>query len=183
MSREKISSREILGRSGAIFSPSKKYRYVLKRQWQDGDNFCMFICLNPSTADENKDDPTVRKIINYAKRWGFDGVFVLNLFAYRSTDKSRLKYVEAPIGFYNDDYLKEYINKASQIIVAWGRDGRAVNHHWERLVKCLLPKDVYCLGINKDGTPKHPLYLSDITERRLYKNDQKTDRNEGKSEH
>lgn len=82
----------------AAFSRSRIYRYELWRRWADGGRYVNFICLNPSTADEHKDDPTVRKCVKFARTWGYGAMCITNLFAYRATDRSVIKKVADPVG-------------------------------------------------------------------------------------
>ena len=86
----------------AIFSDCRKYRYVLSRTWNDKKKTILFIGLNPSTADEKIDDPTIRRCINYAQNWGYGSLLMVNLFAYRATIPTELKNVKNPIGNDND---------------------------------------------------------------------------------
>lgn len=88
-----------------IFSPCREYRYTLYREWAPGDKVVMFIGLNPSTADEVNNDPTVRRCINYAKQWGYTGMYMTNIFAYRATDPNVMKAHPEPVGAENDHYL------------------------------------------------------------------------------
>jgi hypothetical protein len=117
----------------------------------------MFIGLNPSTADETQDDPTIRRCIGYAKAWGFGGIYMLNLFAYRTTDPAKLALVHDPIGPKNDEFLQMYLTPAGLNIACWGNGGKLMNRG--RVVVELLGKDnLACLGTTKSGEPKHPLY-------------------------
>lgn len=142
--------------SGADFSPCRKWRYVLWRQWGAGDRFVSFIGLNPSTADETKNDPTVTRCINYAKRWGFDGMYMLNIFAYRATDPRDMKAVPDPVGPGNDAALLEYWARSEITVAAWGVHG-AYRDRAASVRRRIA--GLHCLGITKDGNPKHPLYL------------------------
>lgn len=82
----------------AIISEDEKYRYQLSRCWDETKPRILFIMLNPSTADANIDDPTIRRVISFAKSWGYGGVYVGNLFAFRSTDPKGLKQIADPVG-------------------------------------------------------------------------------------
>lgn len=144
-----------------VFSDDRVYRYTLWREWsmpliEVNRKFVMFIGLNPSTADETKDDPTIRKCIHYAKAWGYGALCMTNLFAYRSTDPRKMKKHPHPVGPDSDKWLKECARKASLIVAAWGRDGAHLKRDLQ--VEKLI-NDLQCLGQNPDGTPKHPLYL------------------------
>lgn len=115
-----------------------------------------FICLNPSTADETNDDPTVRRCIRYAKAWGMSGMFMLNIFAYRATDPKEMMTQDDPVGPYNDMYIKNRTSISTIVIAAWGTHGVYKNRETE--IMKMLP-DLKCLKVTKDGHPAHPLYL------------------------
>ena len=140
----------------AEFSPCRKYRYALWRVWDESLPVCMFIGLNPSTADEVEDDPTIRRCINFAKSWGYGSLVMANLFAFRATDPKVMKAEPFPVGANNDYYLEELASKSSMIVAAWGNHGA----HLKRAdqVKALLP-NLHCLKVTGTGQPSHPLYL------------------------
>ena len=115
----------------------------------------MFIGLNPSTADESTDDPTLIRCMNFAKSWGYGGVCIANLFAYRATDPADMKAAENPIGSQNNKWLKMLAEDAGLIVAAWGNDGAYLGRSDQ--VKRRL-KDMHCLKMNKSGEPAHPLY-------------------------
>jgi len=144
--------------SDAMFSPCRQYRYLLWRRWADdwGSNYAMFVGLNPSTADETNDDPTIRRCIKFAKDWGYSGLCMANIFAYRATDPKDMIAVDEPIGVENDKYLIEYAAKAGVVIAAWGNHGTYKNRHLQ--VKRIIPV-LHCLKVTKSGMPSHPLYL------------------------
>lgn len=116
--------------------------------------------LNPSTADAELDDPTIRRCISFAKREGCTELTVVNLFAYRSTDPKQLYKVDDPIGPQNDFYIKQAIRAHDMgiVIAAWGAHPIAINRAKEILA---MPEfaDVLCLGTTKKGAPRHPLYV------------------------
>lgn len=141
--------------NGAIFSDCRKYRYVLWRSWDESKGKVMFIGLNPSTANESSNDPTIRRVISFAKEWGFGGVYMLNLFALVSPYPEDLKGCADPVGE-NDAYLLEYSKKADRIIYAYGSFLEAVDR--AKKVITMLPAGL-ALAINKDNTPRHPLYV------------------------
>lgn len=144
----------------AIFSPCRKYRYALYREWNPSKPLLMIIGLNPSTADEIQDDPTIRRCIDFAKRWNYGQLIMMNLFAIRGTDPKIIKDVPDPIGEENDKYLKEMGEKASLILGAWGSHGIYQNRG--KKVRSMF-KLVHILGLTKNGQPKHPLYLKKET--------------------
>lgn len=141
---------------GAVISADGKYRYALWRIWDHHLPCVLFIMLNPSTADANKDDPTIRKCITYAKKWGYGGLYVGNLYALRSRDPKALQYHDTPIGVDNDAYLQWMKDRSESVIAAWGNnilgDRRA-----EEVRFNFSP--MYCLELTRAGRPKHPLYL------------------------
>lgn len=144
----------------AVISDCGRYRYELTRQWDDGPQL-RFIMLNPSTADADIDDPTIRRCVGFARRWGYGSLIVHNLYAYRSTNPFGLVNLDDPIGPENRKFLSH--NTADLTIVGWGAHPTAVGwwngypYGWQKTV---LPIDsLYCLGVNADGSPKHPLYL------------------------
>ena len=139
-------------KKGAHFSKCKKYRYTLWRKWNDKP-LLLFIMLNPSTANENFDDPTIRKCIYFSKKWGFGGILVGNLFAYRSTDPKELKKTMNPEGRDNKKFIKKMIMKSSLVICAWGNRYGPPPDYLKKIT------DLSYLKINKDGSPSHPLYL------------------------
>ena len=145
----------------ANLSADRKYRYVLTRIWDETKPTVVFIGLNPSTADEEVDDKTIRKCIGYAKRWGYGKLIMVNLFAFRSTDPYMLKKVEDPVGPDNDSYIQKCVSESNLVIACWGNDGKLLNR--DKVLMDSLP-NLVCLKRNKNGTPHHPLYLSkDIT--------------------
>lgn len=152
-----------------VFSPCRDYRYTLWREWDmHNPTYAMFIGLNPSTADEVQDDPTVRRCIRFAKEWGYGALCMMNAFSYRATDPVVMKAQAAPVGADNDRWLVEIAQGASIIIAAWGVHG--VHHGRSDKVRQLLDGNtkLHCLGRTKAGLPKHPLYLAANTQPVLY---------------
>ncbi len=145
----------LLVNKNATFSDCRKYRYALSRTWNGKKKTILFIGLNPSTANEKIDDPTIRRCINYAQNWGYGSLLMVNLFAYRATMPSELKNVKNPIGNDNDLHIIELSKKADIVVAAWGNEGTLLNRDKE--VKKTLP-NLMCLKINKSGQPSHPLY-------------------------
>lgn len=146
---------DLFNRQSATFSPCRRYRYTLWRWWGDGP-YCMFVGLNPSTADETLDDPTVRRCIGYARDWGYSGLCMTNLFSFRATLPRDMKACAEPIGNMNNAYLRECALRAGIVIAAWGKDGGFRGR--DREVVDFLPP-LHYLRLNKDGSPAHPLYL------------------------
>jgi hypothetical protein len=153
-----------------VFSADRKYRYTLWREfggdliWEginkQKEGFVQFIGLNPSTADETQDDPTIRRCIAFAKSWGYGAMCMTNLFAFRATDPKAMMATEDPIGNENDTFITRIATDASLVVCAWGRGG---NFNGRGILVCemlrrnkIIP---HHLGLNADWTPKHPLYL------------------------
>jgi hypothetical protein len=155
------------------FSPCRKYRYTLWREWPVEDllvgecsaetqahRYVQFIGLNPSTADETKNDPTVRRCISFARRWGYGAMVMTNIFAWRDTDPEKMKLVDEPIGPENDDWLIETAAKSGLVVAAWGNHGDHRNRQDD--VKRLLSHiKLKCFLITGKGCPIHPLYQPD----------------------
>lgn len=140
----------------AVFSPCRLWRYELWRQWDGSKPYCMFIGLNPSTADEELDDPTVRRCIRYARDWGYGALCMTNIFAWRDTDPRQMKRQPDPVGPENEKTLMHRAQGAGIVIAAWGTHGAHLNQHLR--VKRMLP-ELHALKVTKDGFPGHPLYL------------------------
>ncbi len=146
----------------AYISECEKYRYQLYRRWDESLPMVMFLMLNPSTADANIDDPTIRRCIAFARSWGFGGLYVGNLFAFRSTDPKEILKCEEPIGSDNSLHLKKMASKCELIVCAWG-NSPIVDKLGKRFGSDYLPlkglTNLRYLELSNDGTPKHPLYL------------------------
>jgi len=134
----------------------QEYRYALWRVWGNETNFVQFVGLNPSTADESLNDPTIRRCIQFAKDWGFEALCMTNLFAFRATDPKNMKAAEAPVGLQNDLWLKEVSREAGTVIACWGAQGDFLGRDLE--VSTLIP-EMKCLKLTQGGHPRHPLYL------------------------
>ncbi len=145
----------------AELSQCRQYRYALWRTWDESKPYVMFIGLNPSTADENTDDPTLRRCMNFAKSWGYGGVCTANLFAYRATQPEDMKASADPIGSSNDEWLKTLADEAALVVAAWGNDGSFLGRS-DRVLE-LVP-NLHCLKLNKSGEPAHPLYQAATTQ-------------------
>ena len=142
--------------SDAKFSKDRIYRYALWRVWDNSLPKLLFIGLNPSTADEINDDPTMRRCIRFSKDLGYGGFIMGNIFAYRSTDPKKLRKIKNPIGSRNNFWLKKLHKEAGNSIAAWGTHGEYLNRG-DDVVNLLGSLD--CLRITKEGFPSHPLYL------------------------
>jgi hypothetical protein len=141
---------------GAIFSEDRKYRYALWRVWNPNGGILMITGLNPSTASEVEGDPTVTRCVTRAERAGYGGFFMANLFGLVSTDPKELLRNQNAVGELTDYYLKEMIKLSQRHVVAWGSFKPVVKRCDAVLA---MIREPYCLGVNQDGQPKHPLYI------------------------
>ena len=142
----------------ATFSACRVYRYWLYREWTGGAGRVAFVLLNPSTADETKDDPTIRRCIGFARAWGYHALDILNLFALRSTHPALLYRHESPVGPDNDEFIKTTTYAAAAIVCAWGVHG-ILRLRGDDVTNMLATKPLKCLGRTSLGMPRHPLYL------------------------
>ena len=150
-----------LSSSIALFSDCERYRYLLTRVWAPEGKKALFVMLNPSTADEMKNDPTVERCERRARAMGFGAFRVCNIFAYRATDPRNMRAQQDPIGPGNDEAIRESCLWADRVVCAWGTHGA----HLDRgaAVETLIRASgatPYHLGLSKAGHPKHPLYIS-----------------------
>lgn len=152
---------------GAELSHDRVYRYTLWRIWDSNKPFVLFIGLNPSTADEYKDDQTIRRCLGFAKKWGYGGLYMANLFAFRATDPVEMKAHKAPVGPGNDEVLIRLSEQAGLVVCAWGAHGSHLSRNND--VYNLLNKyNLMCLDVTKHGHPRHPLYIKSDTELKRY---------------
>jgi hypothetical protein len=142
--------------SEAEFSPCEKYRYTLKRIWNEDLSPLLFFGLNPSSADHAQNDPTISRIINFAMDWGAGGLYMGNIFAFRATLPARMKVEFDPIGPDNDKHLIKMAKQCPVIVAGWGADGGHMGRDKE--IVRLFPL-LHCLHVTKEGYPGHPLYL------------------------
>lgn len=170
---------------GAHISACGKYRYSLWREWRgthDPKNWrwfgardgagepigepkaCLFIMLNPSTADGTTDDPTIRRCVGFAKTWNYERLEVVNLFAYRATDPQKVLALSADeaIGPENQESVEDAIRDAGIVVCAWGAHGSYLGQDETVLGWCNGAK-TFALGVTKAGNPRHPLYLRAAT--------------------
>ncbi len=143
----------------AYFSSDRKYRYTLWRTWGErlSVGYAMFIGLNPSTADERTDDPTVRRCVGYAKDLGYAGLCMTNLFAFRATKPADMKSEADPIGRENDYQIKRAAKEAGIIIAAWGNHGIYMARGDK--VREMIGQPLHVLKLTNSEIPAHPLYL------------------------
>ncbi len=157
-----------------VLSDDRRYRYVLWREWDvdlmtgcsddlpNAHGYAMFIGVNPSTADETRDDPTIRKCIGFTKRWGYSALCMTNLFAFRATDPGDMKRAADPVGEDNQRHLLKCASKAAIIVAAWGANGKYRNQDLTVLVSLRenIGIPIMCLRHTpKGGDPEHPLYV------------------------
>lgn len=154
---------------GAEITKCGVYRYRLWRIWSPTEPRLMFIMLNPSTADAERDDPTIRRLIDFAKAFEFGGIEVANLYAFCATDPDELKAQGYPVGEQNDAVILGLANTVvrtfdGKIVCAWGT--KAQLERADRVLSLLLSTGhcVHSLGLTKEGHPRHPLYLPRETE-------------------
>jgi hypothetical protein len=149
--------------AGAIISDCGRYRYHLWRRWDSSLPVMVFVMLNPSTADASQDDPTIRRCIGFAKRDGFGAISVRNVFALRATNPRELLTVADPFGPENEDCLinSRRVSMMTRLVAAWGSKigGKRLLGYYQRAAVACAINQSYCLGVTKDGDPRHPLYL------------------------
>lgn len=155
--------------AGALFSRDEQYRYALWRVWgrrddvQNRRTFCV-VGLNPSTADERTNDPTVERCMRRADQYGYDALLMLNLFAFRATDPRAMKEQGEPEGPWNDSTLEwamDAVSPVTTMLVAWGAHGAHLGASARFVREAYVRKrELFCLGTTKGGEPAHPLYLS-----------------------
>ena len=143
-------------KADASLSQCKKYRFALWRIWDESKPYAMIIGLNPSTADEKDDDPTIKRCIDFAKSWGYGGLCKGNLFAFRATEPSDMFASYDPVGPGNDEWLVKLSKDAGVVVAAWGNSGSHLGR--SKKVLQLIPT-LHYLKINKTGEPAHALYL------------------------
>ncbi len=149
----------------AVISKDGKHRYSLTRSWESDYKKICFCMLNPSVADATIDDPTIKRCCGFAKLWGFHGIEVVNLFAYRATEPRELLKVPYPVGHENDAHIWVAAS-CWPVVAAWGSWGDKFPERVQEVLgalRCCAGK-VSCLGVTKGGQPKHPLYLAADTQ-------------------
>jgi hypothetical protein len=153
-----------------VFSKDRRYRYVLTHDWRDFSDCphlipiddrksITWIGLNPSTADENQLDPTLRRVKGFSQAWGFNTFHMVNLFAYRATDPGDMKEAVDPVGPENDHWIYDSCSNSELTIVCWGSHGGFKNRSKD-VMEHLSGMKLRCMGFTKEKHPKHPLYLS-----------------------
>jgi len=161
---------DLLIKRSAEFSPCRTWRYTLVREWDSSKPRLLMILLNPSTADASKDDPTNRRGIQYAIDWGFGSLCFCNLFAFRTPRPKEMKAAFDPVGPENNNWIHAEADKAAIVLVGWGNDGVFKDRASSVLIGLALDgKKIYCLEVNKNGQPKHPLYCRADLKPKLYR--------------
>ena len=144
--------------TGATFDASGRYRYTLWRSWDETLLRVAFVMLNPSKADASVNDPTIRRCIGFARDWGYGSLEVVNLFSYRATRPQQLKQASDPVGDETDEFILAASDRAELLVLAWGNWGTLLNRDRD-VLELLGDLPSYCLGRNRSGQPRHPLYL------------------------
>jgi hypothetical protein len=146
--------------SVAVYSPCERYRYLLTRTWDPDGQKALFVMLNPSTATEFQNDPTVERCERRARTLGFGAFRVTNIFAFRATDPAVMRAEVDPVGPGNDAAIAESALWADRIVCAWGSHGahRGRGAEVERLLRG-TGRPLWHLGLTKGGQPGHPLYI------------------------
>jgi hypothetical protein len=157
--------------NACVFSADRRHRYTLIHRWDDlltpaGPGIA-WICLNPSTADENQLDPTLRRIRGFSPAWGDTHFIMLNAFAYRATDPADMKAAADPVGPDNDHWIAHWAGQVDRVMLGWGEHGAHLGRH-ERVLALLDPAKAWCLACNASGQPKHPLYVAQRSRPRRY---------------
>ena len=160
-------------RRNAAISEDGIYRYSLERDWSARKQRCIFVMLNPSTADAEKDDPTIRRCIGFAKQWKCGGLTVLNLFAFRCTNPKELFKSDDSVGPENDAYVEAAFQVLTDplVVFAWGSNAKRAEWRVQQ-VELLAKRNgirTFALGVTKNGQPIHPLYQPKITTLRRWR--------------
>lgn len=157
-------STDLFMKRDAVISDCGRYRYLLRREWEPAYPRALYIMLNPSTADAEVDDATIRSCVRLAKGWGYGSFEVVNLFGLRATDPADLAKADDPFGPKNGDVMDAAINRCDVAVCAWGAHPMAGRRSRDIIswVRGWKPA-AYCLGKTKDGHPKHPLYIKSGT--------------------
>jgi hypothetical protein len=143
---------------GALFSPDRVHRYRLWRTLGSGTRRIAFIGLNPSVADEERNDPTVSRCIGFAREWGFSRFEMLNAFAFVATDPKDMLAAADPVGPENDEWLRRIAGQVDLVVAAWGTYGTHLGRG-EQVRGLLGGVRLQHLGLTKGGHPRHPLRL------------------------
>jgi hypothetical protein len=159
MGKDEVVKSENINK-GAEFSADRKYRYALWRIWDESKPLVMFIGLNPSTANEDENDPTIRSVERISKHNGYGGFYMMNCWPFVSTDPAGLSTSGGTL--YNDIKLKEISEKCQDIVFAWGNFEIVKMQGVDYILSRRFP-NAKALKLNKNGSPKHPLYCKSDT--------------------
>jgi hypothetical protein len=157
----------LVKKDAVIRGENREYRYQLTRVWDQSLPYCVWVMLNPSTADADSDDATIRKCMGFAMSWNYGGITVVNLFAWRSrSPKALITAGIDPIGPENDHYITLAVRGAARVVCGWGATPFAVTRAPAVTARIWRhsPRPPMCLGMTKAGEPKHPLTLGYATE-------------------
>jgi hypothetical protein len=146
------------------WSPCKKYRYTLWREWGDPSRYVQFIGLNPSRANEHENDNTLKRCIRFAQDWGFGAMYMTNLFAFVTPYPTEMRRAEDPIGPENDHWLTLLAEHAEMVVACWGCDSSLKKRDAAVLEMIGRFGPVHCFRRTKGGYPEHPLYMPANTE-------------------
>ncbi len=158
----------------AILSACRRYRYFLTRQvpalnWLAENRKLCVVMLNPSTADENTDDATIRAVLQFAAIWGYSAICVVNLYAFRATDPSDLFKERERVGFHNDQVIYDTALMCGDVLLACGADAEHSRFlDVLKILKAVPGARLTCLGTTKRGFPRHPLYVKRSTPRMTF---------------
>lgn len=156
---------------GAVISACGRYRYLLERHWNGGGPAVGFLMLNPSTADAEADDATIRRCVLFAHSWGYRTLYVANLLAWRATTPAALPRDRTAVGPMRDWFLRRVAMQCDRLVCAWGASlpGFVDRDFIARTVTACsdslgIWEKCWCLGKTAGGQPRHPLYMKGDTE-------------------
>lgn len=157
---------------GAVFSHCGAYRYLLWRMHHPRGRLLGFGMLNPSTADEHRDDPTIARCHRLARDMGYPGLAIWNLFALRATDPAELLKASDPAGPLNNAAIDLALGLCARTVLAWGNHGRLAGRSAEVMDRCRTSGFVLAaFGLTRQGEPRHPLYLASNVRPRALRRD------------
>jgi hypothetical protein len=154
----------ILRSTSAAISPDGLYRWMLGREFEHPGRTALWVGVNPSTADAEQDDQSIRKLYGFGERLGISKWLVGNLFAYRATDVNELARATDPIGARCDEFLEKMTGQADVVIAGWGRVDKVpqrLRHRVDDVANRIVGtgKNLMCWGTCQDGSPRHPLMV------------------------
>ncbi len=153
-----------------VFSDDRRYRFVLERKWLIGSGTVNFLLLNPSCADEVKNDPTIERCERRARRWGYQSLVITNLFAYRATNPEDMKAQDDPVGEMNDAHILAEAFFADKVICGWGNHG-SFRGRSDHVLSMLAAEGIalHAFSATSKGQPQHPLYVAYAVEPFVWK--------------